>query len=101
MSDLLTRAAQSLEDDPTVMASALAVYRRRTGMDAAALERWLGLAPGHLPRLALCRRPDPMRPTFDADVAALAVFVGCAPERLRELLDQLARVGHAGADATA
>ena len=87
MSDLLARAAHALEDDPRVMASALASRRRATGLSVAAQEAWLGMVPGHLPRLDLCRRPDPTSATFGDEAAALAAYVRCAAERLRQMLE--------------
>ena len=92
MSDsaLLLRAARALEGEPRVMASALAAYRRTTGMSEDVLATWLGLAPGHLPHLALCSRPDPASPTFALEVADLAAYVRCAPGRLRRLLERTA-----------
>ena len=81
---------QTLEARPTAMLSALAAYRRRTGMSTGVLEAWLGMAPGSLPRLALCARPNPARPTFATEVADLAAYVRCGPERLRRLLEQVA-----------
>ena len=84
------RAAAALEHDATVMASALAAYRRRTSMSTAELAAWLELTPVSLAALSLCRRPDPVGPTFATDVAALAAYIGCVPDRL-EILLQAAR----------
>ena len=85
---LITRAAAALAADQRVVASVLTVTQRRTGMSAAELAAWLELPAGDLPKLALCARPDPARPTFGREVAALAAYVGCDLTRLRQLLAQ-------------
>ena len=90
MSTLIVRAARTLADDPQVMASALSAYGRRARLDELTIATWLGVVPEHLSHLALCRRPDPASPTFAAEVSALAAYVGCVPERLRTLLEQVA-----------
>ena len=87
---IIDRAARALKNDPGVMASALATYRPRTGMSTGVLEVWLGMTPDCLSRLALCTRPDPASPTFATEVADLAAYVRCAPERLRRLLERVA-----------
>ena len=94
MDSIIIRAARALADDPQVIASALTAYARRAGLAEPALPAWLGITPERLPHLALCRRPDPASPTFAADVTALAAYVGCAPERLRTLLEQVAVTRH-------
>ena len=85
---LITRAAAALAADQRVLAAVLAAAQCQTGMSTAALAAWLGLSAGDLPKLALCARPDPARPTFGREVTALAAYVGCDPTRLRQLLAQ-------------
>ena len=90
MDTIIVRAVRALADDPQVMAPALTAYGRRAGLDEPPLAAWLGLTPERLLHLALCRRPDPASPTFAVDVTALAAYVGCLPEQLRTLLEQVA-----------
>ena len=85
---LITRAAAALAADRRVMASVLTVTQRQTGMSAAELAAWLELPVGDLPKLALCARPNPARPTFTREVADLAAYVRCDPVRLWLLLEQ-------------
>jgi hypothetical protein len=62
MSRLLTHAARCSESIPTTIGYTLAAHRRRTGLDDGALAAYLGCPAEALPRLALCRRPDPSSP---------------------------------------
>ncbi len=97
VSDLLHRAAQALAGDPTLMAAALCAYRQQRGIDDAALAACLKLPPERLSGLALCRQPDPLQPAFAGEVAALATYIGCDPQRLYQVLQAVdARVdaGH-------
>ena len=86
MHPIVRRAAAALEGEPSVLASALAAYRHRHGLDETALAAWLGLAPERLPALALCHRPDPTAPQFAVVVAGIAQYVGCDTARLTALL---------------
>ena len=45
---IVRRAATALEEEPSVLAAALAAYRHRHGLDEAALAAWLGLPPERL-----------------------------------------------------
>ena len=98
MTAFLSHAARVLEDHPRVMASVLAAHRRRTGMSAAVQERWLGMASGALPRLAVCRRLDPASATFGEEVADVAAYVRCGAERLRRVLEQAVTADQSGED---
>jgi hypothetical protein len=84
--DRLMSSAQRAEANASLVAHALAGYRRRNGLDAAALALWLGCEPGSLPSLALCPRPVSAAPTFRADVERLARVAGCDPARLEQLI---------------
>ena len=86
MHPIVRRAAAALEGEPSVLASALAAYRYRHGLDQTALAARLGLAPERLPTLALCHRPDPTVPQFAPVVAGIAHYVGCDAARLLTLL---------------
>jgi hypothetical protein len=91
VSELLARAVQVFEADPTMIAPVLAYQRRLHGWDSVMLAAWLGMAVEELPRLALCRRPDTMGPDFAEAVCALARYVGCDAGRLRSLLQSFPR----------
>ena len=84
--DRLTSDAGRAESDMTFVGYALAVHRRRTGLDHAALAAWLRCEPEFLTSLAVCRRPSVAAPTFQADVQRLATVAACDPERLEALL---------------
>lgn len=86
MSELLRRAAQAFEHEHGHIASALAAYRRKSGLDEGALARFLSCSPERLHALALCRRPDPTAPDFHKAVSAIAAFIGCDADRLEALL---------------
>jgi hypothetical protein len=54
------------------------------------LAAWLRMPAAQLPRLSLCRRPDIAGPEVSDQVAAIAEYTGCDPDRLMSLL----RSGH-------
>ena len=88
------RAAGAVAHDPLVAGSAIAAYRAQHAITEERLAAWLGLAGvTALHQLALCTRPLPSTPSFDADVVALARYFGGDGARLRELL--LTRVNSA------
>src|SRR5688500_10899530 len=82
----MTRAARRMEGDAFYMASALAAYRAIEGLDDEALAALLGCGAGDLPSLALCRRPHPKSPRFQAEVQGLAEYAGVQPLALVRLL---------------
>ncbi len=86
MSELLRRAAQAFEHEDAYIASALAAFRRKAGMDEDDLARFLACSPVRLNALALCRRPDPTAPDFSQAVSAIAAFIGCDASRLAAVL---------------
>jgi hypothetical protein len=86
VSELLRRAAQAFEKDNGYIASALAAYRHKAGMNEDALARFLACSPVRLNALALCRRPDPAASDFREAVSAIAAFIGCDADRLEALL---------------
>lgn len=88
VTDLAARAARRSHTNPWVIAWALARYRRRHGLDEAALAAWLGLPEVQLVQLALCGRPELRSPRFAAQVARIASATGCNAERLAALLTE-------------
>lgn len=81
-----TRLARRVEADPSFMAHTLASYRRRRRLDDTVLAAVLRCSVEALPRLALCRRPDPDSASFRTDLAHIAHYVGCDADRLASLL---------------
>lgn len=82
-SDAFVRAAVRAQSQPWFLAGALAQYQRAQALDDAALAAALGCASADLPRLALCRRPDPADPVaFAQDVVHLAQRFGLAADLL-------------------
>jgi hypothetical protein len=55
-------------------------------MDDDTLARFLGCSTEELPRLGLCRRPNPGSPDFRAAVEQIARFSGVTPFPLARLL---------------
>jgi hypothetical protein len=81
----LDALAARLSDDRFFLASALADYQRRHGLDDAALARELGCDPAALTLLRLCRRPgaaEPGRPT-EQDVTDISERFGIDAAALR------------------
>ena len=86
--------AHVAERRPIFVAWALRRYRTMYRLDEATLADLLCCPVDALPRLALCRMPDPASPRFRSDVRAVAGQVECDAERLEALLAEtrLARV---------
>jgi hypothetical protein len=82
----MTRAARRMEGDVFYMASALAAYRAIEGLDDESLAARLSCDVDDLPSLALCRRPDPTSPRFQAEVQRIADYAGVQPLALVRLL---------------
>jgi hypothetical protein len=91
-SQLLATAARVAEQQPSLMASALAGYRTRTGLAEERLAAQLGCQLMALHGLALCRRPAPTFPDFATQVTALSMYVDCDPLALQALLLDETRV---------
>jgi hypothetical protein len=89
----------ALEADSRVVASALDSVRRGRGMSYAELAAYLDMPLGRLPRLALCRRPGDV--AARAEVARVALYAGCAPQRLSELLREAGKLAERAAGGSA
>ncbi|MGI8552839.1 MAG: hypothetical protein ACR2PL_18935 [Dehalococcoidia bacterium] len=83
---MMDHAAARAAADPFFVAYALKRWQQSSGFDTLPLAAWLQLPAASLPRLALCRRPDPDGAAFPAEVAQIAVYTGCNAERLAGLL---------------
>jgi hypothetical protein len=95
MTEITTNAMEILVErvagDPRFIGAALAEAGLLHDRTAAAAR--LGCSPEQIPRLALCRRPDPTNERFADDVRRIAEFVRCDPVRLRDLLRETSAVG--------
>jgi hypothetical protein len=84
----LSHFAARVEDDPTFLAHALALYRDRRGLTDDDLAARLGVTPDQLARLKVCGAVadyhDDDRPQMVADIAAAT---GCDPATLAGILD--------------
>jgi hypothetical protein len=87
MAAFFARAAGAVARDPAVVGWVIANYQARCAMTEERLAAWLGLAGvTALHQLALCTRPLPSTPSFDADVVALARYFDGDAAHFRELL---------------
>lgn len=86
MTEPIRDLARRVETDPFFLASALRTFAESEGLDEAGLAAYLGCVVGDLPRLALCRRPNPNPPFFAADVEAIARHFAISGDRLAELV---------------
>jgi hypothetical protein len=77
--------------EPYFLASTMAAYQQRHGLDDAAVAAVLGCAPAVLTDLRLCRRPGAAarRRPADEDVAAIAQRYGLDAAALRRIADEV------------
>ena len=85
-SELMQYAAQRAEGRPEFIASALAAYRERHGVDDLAIARRLGVGADGYARLALCLWPRPADAYFRERVDNIAAFVRARVDVLTEIL---------------
>lgn len=100
---LFRRAFERAGADSFFLASALVDYQRAYDLDDHALAARLGCSADGLPRLGLCRRPDPQSSSFGPDVRQIASYAGVQPLRLAQLLrevDASAALEHGGESLT-
>ncbi|MER3421190.1 MAG: hypothetical protein C4290_12020 [Chloroflexota bacterium] len=95
------RLARRAEQNAAFMASALAAFRRLQRLDDRALAAFLRCPPEMLPHLALCRRPRPASPRFQADVTQIAAYVRADPDQLVRLLRRVDVAAAFSADTAA
>ena len=84
--EILRRAAWRASQNPFFLAGNIEVFRTRRNMQESDLARFLSCGPEILPRLGLCRRPDPDSPTFRSDVNRVADAFGLHASRLVQLI---------------
>jgi len=88
-SRLLRYAARRAAQNRFFLAEYLNEFNIIRGMTEDELARFLGCSPGLLPKLALCRRPDPDSPRFRSDVEWIAATFDIQPERLARLIREV------------
>jgi hypothetical protein len=87
--DIFRWTARRAERRSSFVAADLASYRSIHEASEEELTSFLGCPPEVLADLALCRRPDPSKPHFKAEVQRIASFVGCDDARLAILLREV------------
>jgi hypothetical protein len=86
---LLQHAAKKVAQNRFFLAGYLNEFKIIRGITEEELAQFLGCSPGLLPKLALCRRPDPVSPRFRADVERIAVAFDIRPEHLARLMREV------------
>ena len=96
--DLLRHAALRASKNPFFIAGYIEGFRTRRGVQESDLARFLGCEPEVLPKLGLCRRPDPDSTTFQSDVHRIANAFGISPNILVQLIREADSLNVLGMD---
>ena len=64
-------------------------FRTRRNMQESDLARFLNCEPELLPRLGLCRRPDPDSPAFRTDITKIEKALGIQADRLIQIIREM------------
>jgi hypothetical protein len=88
-SHLLRYAAKKVAQNRFFLAEYLNEFSIIRGITEDELVQFLGCSSGLLPKLALCRRPDPDSPRFRSDVERIAAAFDIQPERLVRLIREV------------
>jgi len=88
-SRLLRYAARKAAQNRFFLAEYLNEFNIIRGMTEEELAQFLGCSLGLLPKLALCRRPDPDSPRFRSDVERIATAFDIQPGRLVQLIREV------------
>ena len=86
---LLRYAAKRAATNRFFLAGYLNEFSSIRGITDEDLAQFLGCKPEHLPKLALCRRPDPDSPSFRSDVEQIATVFNMQPEHLARLIREV------------
>jgi hypothetical protein len=84
--NLLQRAAQRASHRVSFVASALSAYQAQEKIEEKQLAAYLDCLPDKLPKLSLCRRPDPSSSNFQKEVRQIAEYADVNMFRLAQLL---------------
>lgn len=82
----LRRAASRASENPFFLAGDMEAFRIRRNMEEGDLARFLSCKSEALPKLGLCRRPNPDSVTFRSDVDRLSDAFGVKADRLVQLI---------------
>jgi hypothetical protein len=83
-------AARRTQADPFFLGSCLAEYQTAHAINEDGLAAFLACDAKALVRLALCRTPQSTSLSFRTDIARIAAFTSCAPDRLAQLVREIA-----------
>lgn len=89
-SEALQRLVERARRDAFFVGRALAIYQRLHDMGDPQLAQRLECSVPDLNRLTLCRLPDDKKDSFPQDVRKIAAFAACNPDRLVQLLREVA-----------
>ena len=87
--ELLRHAARRASQHPFFLAADLEQFRVHRGIQETDLARFLGCSPEVLPKVALCRRPDPESPRFRSDTHRIANFFDLQTDHLVQLIREV------------
>jgi hypothetical protein len=88
--EALRRLVERTRQDAFFVGRPLAIYQKLHGLDDHQLAQWLECSKDNLTRLALCRLPDDKKDGYQQNVRKIAVFAPCNPDRLVQLLREVA-----------
>ena len=98
IADMLRHAALRASKNPFFIAGDIEGFRTRRGMQESDLASYLGCDSEILPKLGLCRRPDPDSTTFQSDVHRIADAFGISPNILVQLMREADSLNVLGMD---
>ena len=87
--DIFRWTARRAAQRPSFVAADLGLYTAIHEISEEELAELLACPEEALADLALCRRPDPSKPSFKTEVQRIASFVGCDGARLVQLLREV------------
>ena len=88
--EVTQRAIERARDDDFFLGWALAHFQVDNRMEDEKLAEWLGCTREQLWKLSLCRLPSDQSDDFAVNVQQIATFGGCRPDRLVQLLREVA-----------
>jgi hypothetical protein len=84
------RLVERAREDAFFVGRALAVYQKLNDLGDQQLAQWLECSKTDFTRLALCRLPGDRENGFQQNVRKIAAFAVCNPDRLVQLLREVA-----------
>ncbi|MCG2766887.1 MAG: hypothetical protein L6435_00680 [Anaerolineae bacterium] len=89
ISRLMHRAAERAAVNSFFLAADFAYYQKAQGISDVELAEFLSIEIEMLPKLALCRRPDPESPEFRSDVQSIEQSFSLQTNHLVQLLREV------------